>query len=148
MSVSDLLTNANESYNWQKWPYFARWKNYGLVHTSIHKLGRMYVTAAHDVHKRSFILSCETAEDWWICFFLYLFTNRCMESWNATWNSLWGETIFRVRALYLTVPLWSGRVRRSRVRALILSPCRPLVWRTPGGPWGNCRGFVSLPLTN
>ncbi len=29
-------------------------------------------------------------------------------------------------ALNLTVPLGSGQVRRSRVRASILNPCRPL----------------------
>ncbi len=23
------------------------------------------------------------AEPWWICYFVYLFTDRCMQSWNA-----------------------------------------------------------------
>ncbi len=46
----------------------------------------------------------------------------------------------RVRALNLTVPLGSGRVRQSRVRASVLSPCRPLQGTTytveplEGGP--------------
>ncbi len=35
------------------------------------------------------------AEHWWICFFVYLFTDRCMQSWNAAFffiigYSLWG----------------------------------------------------------
>ncbi len=42
----------------------------------------MYVTAGPDIHKL-FILSCEMAEPWWICLFMYLFTDCCMQSWNA-----------------------------------------------------------------
>ncbi len=62
-----------------------------------------------------------------------------MQSWNATFvlfffsYSLWGGggggVSGRVRALNLTVPLGSGRTisGTGRVRASVLSPCRPLV---------------------
>ncbi len=36
------------------------------------------------------------AEHWWICFFVYLFTDRCMQSWNTHFffgYSLLGEGI-------------------------------------------------------
>ncbi len=49
-----------------------------------------------------FILPYEMAESWWICFFVYLFTDRCIQSWNADFvsfflvgYSLWGNKYFR-----------------------------------------------------
>ncbi len=61
--------------------------------------------------------------------YMYLFTDRCMQSWNTA-SFFFFYWLFvvrkkkkktsgsgRVRALNLTVPLGSGRVRRSRVRA-------------------------------
>ncbi len=100
----------------------------------------MYATAAPDVHKLVitgkffffFFLPCEMAEPWWICFFVYLFTDHCMQSWNAAFF-YWlfivgGEKIFWVWALNFT-RVRSGQTisGTSRVRASILSPCRPLV---------------------
>ncbi len=85
------------------------------------------MTAAPDVHKLSelvsvFILSCEMTEPWRICFFVYLFTDRCMQSWNAALiffllAILCGEKKrFRVRALHFTVPLGSGRIGSDDLR--------------------------------
>ncbi len=52
------------------------------------------------------------AEPWWIGFFVYLFTDRCMQSWNAAfvfwairWGGIWGSG--RVWAVNLTVQVGS-----------------------------------------
>ncbi len=82
------------------------------------------------------------AEPWLIRFFA---CNREMQSFSY---SLWAVGVIsgRVRALNLTVPLGSGRVGsgrvrrsrvRARVRASVLSPCRPLV---------SCRAVPTVVL--
>ncbi len=55
------------------------------------------------------------AEPWWIGFFVYLFTDRCMQSLNAanlhiffSWLFVVGGKRFRVRAQNLTVVTGSG----------------------------------------
>ncbi len=59
-----------------------------------------------------------------------LLTNACNHEMLPLfyWLFVVGGKIFRVRALNLTVPLGSGQTisGTGQVRALILSPCRPL----------------------
>ncbi len=115
-----------------------------LSYKSIQKLGRMYVTAAPDVHKLPwlvsvfFILPCEMAEPWWICFFMYLFTDCCMQSWNATIFVFFclfvvvggGGFWVGFRTLNLTAAqVGTGQTisGTGQVRASILSLCRPLL---------------------
>ncbi len=88
-----------------------------------------------------------------------------MQSWNAAGFPFFfvircgaggggGDISGRVRALNLTVPLGSGRVRAS-----VLSPCRPLApaerrstFQWPHGSWHRCQWAAHvhtvLPRTN
>ncbi len=59
-----------------------------------------------------FLLPCEMAEPWWIGFFMYLFTDRCMQSWNAAsiffiGYSLWGG---KISGWVLNLTGHSGRI--------------------------------------
>ncbi len=58
------------------------------------------------------------AEPWWICFFVYLFTDHCMQSWNAAFvvvgYLLWGEKKISGSGSKLNC---AGRVGRSPVWA-------------------------------
>ncbi len=65
------------------------------------------------------------AEPWLICFFA---CNREMQPFSFFFVIRCGGISGRVRALNLTVPLGSGQTisGTGRVRASVLSPCRPL----------------------
>ncbi len=58
------------SLNWQKMTIICTVEELSSCPYKIHKLGRMYATAAPDVHKLSYLVNvCEMAEPWLICFF-------------------------------------------------------------------------------
>ncbi len=102
------------SLNWQKMTIICTVEELSSCPYKIHKLGRMYATAAPDVHKLSLLVNvCEMAEPWLIYFFA---CNREMQPFSFFFfvgYSLGGEgggISGRVRALNLTVPLGSGRV--------------------------------------
>ncbi len=64
------------------------------------------------------------------------------------WLFVVGGNIFRVRALNLTVPFGSGQTisGTGRVRASILSPCRPLDVRSVNRFHRRCHSKTQLPI--
>ncbi len=101
------------SLNWQKMTIICTVEELSSCPYKIHKLGRMYATAAPDVHKLSELVNVwEMAEPWLIYFFA---CNREIKPFSfffllaIRWGG-GGGISGRVRALNLTVPLGSGRV--------------------------------------
>ncbi len=87
--------------------------------------------------------------------YMYLFTDRCMQSWNTAFFFYWLFVVKkkktsgsgRVRALNLTVPLGSGRVGSDDL-GYGPGPCRPLalVRLADGHSWAP-RSYMQMEET-
>ncbi len=55
-----------------------------------------------------FLLPCEMSEPWWICFFMYLFTDQCMQSWKQHFCFIIDYSLWAQKKLWFWVRVWFG----------------------------------------
>ncbi len=72
------------------------------------------------------------AEHWWICFFVYLFTDRCMQSWNADF--------------FLAISYWGGKKISGSVSGSKFNWCRSGRVGSDDLGYGPGSGFTLKPV--